>query len=91
LIRFEGSGINAFYNGHYGEQTPSASGWTVLSGDASPLYNNTWDQAMGKNYNVWIRETTTPVPSPVPIPAAVWLLGSGLLGLVGIRRRNTGN
>jgi hypothetical protein len=28
-------------------------------------------------------------PSKVPIPAAVWLLGSGLLGLVGIRRRFT--
>ena len=27
--------------------------------------------------------------APVPIPAAVWLLGSGLLGLVGIRRRST--
>jgi len=27
------------------------------------------------------------VGSPVPLPAAVWLLGSGLLGLVGIRRR----
>lgn len=26
--------------------------------------------------------------SPVPVPAAAWLLGSGLLGLVGIRRRN---
>jgi hypothetical protein len=26
--------------------------------------------------------------NPVPIPAAVWLLGSGLLGLIGIRRRN---
>lgn len=25
--------------------------------------------------------------SPVPIPGAVWLLGSGLLGLVGLRRR----
>ncbi len=25
--------------------------------------------------------------SSVPIPAAVWLLGSGLFGLVGIRRR----
>ncbi|WP_319526483.1 DUF4465 domain-containing protein [uncultured Desulfosarcina sp.] len=24
----------------------------------------------------------------VPVPAAVWLLGSGLLGLIGIRRRN---
>ena len=25
--------------------------------------------------------------NPVPIPAAVWLLGSGLLGLIGIRRK----
>ena len=27
--------------------------------------------------------------SAVPIPAAVWLLGSGLVALVGIRRKNT--
>jgi hypothetical protein len=27
------------------------------------------------------------VTQPVPIPAAAWLLGSGLIGLVGIRRR----
>jgi hypothetical protein len=26
-------------------------------------------------------------PNPVPIPAAVWLLGSGMVGLVGIRRK----
>ena len=26
--------------------------------------------------------------SPVPVPAAVWLLGSGILGLVGLRRRS---
>ncbi len=26
--------------------------------------------------------------APVPVPGAVWLLGSGLLGLLGVRRRN---
>jgi hypothetical protein len=30
--------------------------------------------------------TSTPTP-PVPLPAAVWLLGSGLLGLTGVARR----
>jgi len=28
--------------------------------------------------------------SPVPIPGAVWLLGSGLLGLVAVRRKKSG-
>lgn len=28
--------------------------------------------------------------SPVPVPAAVWLFGSGLLGLVGVARRKKG-
>jgi len=35
----------------------------------------------------------TPVPppnvTPVPLPAAFWLFGSGLIGLVGIRKRGT--
>lgn len=26
-------------------------------------------------------------PSPVPVPAAVWLFGSGLIGLIGVARR----
>jgi hypothetical protein len=30
---------------------------------------------------------TTAPPPPVPLPAAVWLFGSGLLGLVGVSRR----
>ena len=31
--------------------------------------------------------STTPPPPPVPLPAAVWLFGSGLLGLFGVGRR----
>jgi hypothetical protein len=30
--------------------------------------------------------STTP-PPPVPVPAALWLFGSGLLGLAGVGRR----
>jgi hypothetical protein len=29
----------------------------------------------------------SPVASSIPIPASVWLFGSGLLGLVGVARR----
>jgi hypothetical protein len=28
-----------------------------------------------------------PVPVPVPVPVAVWLFGSGVIGLVSIGRR----
>ena len=30
------------------------------------------------------------IASPIPVPAAVWLFGSGLLGLVGVARRRRG-
>ena len=41
-------------------------------------------------YHVYLEGTIT--TSPVPVPAAIWLVGSGLLGLVGVagrKRRNT--
>ena len=38
------------------------------------------------NYNTWFFLDDVDV-SPVPIPGAVWLFGSGLAGLVGIGRR----
>lgn len=39
------------------------------------------------NYTLNISMTQTANVSAVPVPAAAWLLGSGLLGLVGIARR----
>ncbi len=37
------------------------------------------------NFNLY--NGTNVTPAPVPLPAAVWLFGSGLLGLVGVARR----
>jgi hypothetical protein len=34
-------------------------------------------------------EGDTVIPPPVPVPAAAWLFGSGLLGLAGLARRKT--
>jgi hypothetical protein len=31
--------------------------------------------------------TVGTIASAVPIPAAIWILGSGLLGLLGLRRK----
>ena len=38
-------------------------------------------------FNAGFNATMTPTLKAVPVPAAVWLFGSGLLGLVGVSRR----
>lgn len=43
------------------------------------------DSVMGYD-NVCVNDCSAPPPA-VPVPAAVWLFGSGLLGLVGVARR----
>jgi len=39
------------------------------------------------NHLYWFRSTEAQTASVVPVPAAVWLFGSGLIGLVGFARR----
>ena len=45
--------------------------------------NSPLTSAQGQPYNLYM----TGVVKPVPLPAAAWLFGSGLLGLVGLARR----
>jgi hypothetical protein len=40
-----------------------------------------------KSYSIYARELQTPSLSPVPVPAAVWLFGTALIGFVGMSRR----
>lgn len=44
------------------------------------------DYYEGSAYNIGISGTVAPI-SAVPVPAAAWLLGSGLLGLIGLKRK----
>jgi len=54
-------------------------------------WNTAWNTGFGTdptgtNFTNWVAVPDTRV---VPLPGALWLLGAGLLGLVGIRRRMT--
>ncbi|MGB7934539.1 MAG: PEP-CTERM sorting domain-containing protein [Gammaproteobacteria bacterium] len=42
---------------------------------------------LGKDYSVFAWAVHLSDVSAIPVPATVWLFGSGLLGLIGISRR----
>ena len=48
-----------------------------------------WDSGHGSisNVAIWGRVSGLPGPSPVPVPAAVWLFGTALIGFIGVSRR----
>ena len=57
--------------------------------DGSGNYTLTWDifdsMQHGKKHNISV--SLSGVVTVVPVPAAIWLLGSGLLGLIAVGRR----
>jgi hypothetical protein len=68
-----------------GNPTPTLSPnlWSVSSNnDFNQLLTNNWTAGWGP---AWFDATLT--PAPVPIPPAIWLFGSALLGLAGLARR----
>jgi len=65
-----------------GTVTGTANG-DSYTGDAAWIWAYTFNIAAGQNVSISKSLTLT----AVPVPAAVWLFASGLLGLVGIARR----
>jgi hypothetical protein len=66
-----------------------AGTWTgtlVSSGNIGSAWGPFDGTPYTEQFNVTLLGTA-PTPTVVPVPAAVWLFGSGLLGLVGIARR----
>jgi hypothetical protein len=51
--------------------------------NGTPMASGGTFQFLNANFNA----NLTPTPNIVPVPAAVWLFGSGLIGLLGVAKR----
>ncbi len=79
------------------DPTTGASALTLTGTNLTATANGGWTGTMLSVGNVgaaWVAFDGTPYSelynvtvSAVPVPAAVWLMGSGLIGLVGVARR----
>jgi len=75
-----GTASNANWHHFYMANTNSDSYMYLCNGaQHSSSYN--------MNHQYWFRSTEAQTASVVPVPAAAWLFGSGLLGLLGFARR----
>jgi len=78
-------------NQQFGASVGTALDFYEMDGNTSTHKLATTQYANSTGAGFWFLSTsgdlTWNVPSAVPIPAAVWLFGSGLLGLIGIGRR----
>jgi hypothetical protein len=68
----------------------------VMDLDAGTTFADVLDDLLGPDLRVGLHaqafmddESCSFVNNPIPIPGAVWLLGSGLLGLLGLRRKRS--
>lgn len=81
--------------GSFTTGTPGAYYLAFLLFATDPVYTNSvlsgWNHMpaplQSGNYTLALTGADFASPSAVPIPAAAWLLGSGLVGLIGLARR----
>lgn len=77
------------------DATAMANGWVKESDGTltpSPSFNALWNNVYTSEVRILASAGSVAgidnyMASPIPVPAAVWLFGSGLLGLIGFARR----
>jgi len=94
-----GSSITTTHNSNYNLFSNVQSDWYWSATEYAPGSNYAWlfifngglqyfDQKAVSSY-AWAVHAGDVGASVVPVPAAAWLFGSGLLGLIGVARRKT--
>jgi len=83
--------LNALLVNNTGSSFTYNNGWGVVTCNVGDWCNAipVWDRLNGKAPDARLHTSYDSAfySSPVPVPAAVWLFGSGLIGLVGLARR----
>ncbi|MBG0789922.1 MAG: hypothetical protein H0S80_05415 [Desulfovibrionaceae bacterium] len=83
-----GEDVN-YTNWHSGEPNNLHSGegedFAMIHWWSDGTWNDTSDVGQGRYYQGVMEFTSN--PAATPIPGAAWLLGTGLMGLVGLRRK----
>jgi hypothetical protein len=79
-----GQGFGAVTNLLTLHANPEEAGSITPAGDVNIIGGTGWLSDTGGGQDNFILATRS---APVPLPPAIWLMGSGLLGLIGIRRR----
>lgn len=76
-----GEHVVTLYAGNTGDSEYQT--WVYID-DAVPFVNGSFETG---DFSGWETEGQVGVVSAVPVPAAAWLLGAGLMGLVGLGKR----
>jgi len=85
----QGGGAFLYSNGHMidlNTLVPTDSGWHIYT--AASINDNGQIVGFGQYNGASYSYLMTPVTTSVPVPAAIWLFGSALAGLIGLARRN---
>jgi hypothetical protein len=84
--------LSSWMVNHFGmDQNLGSSTATGVWDPLTLMYTLSWDATLtqGPNMGQDVTWTLTGMANAVPVPAAAWLFGSGLIGLIGAARRKT--